>query len=262
MTRWTFFGRILPERIPLSITLPEQRVEIAAFGLRYRATIQIDKGQFVIPAIIESGQIDVFTLRNAVEDLIRSVTDLIGYLDGSSFDIDTISALSDEGPTVIFGIGIPVLQQAREAQIATIESDLLKAVSEEIPARLVLADFREAIRNPVGMGFFCYRAIEAMMQSMKALPDDKDGPAWDTLRSRLQLTRPVIDTIKGHADYPRHGKVSSIGDADRATVFWLTDQIVKRYLAYLRGGKVPLTSSEFPPLINQYISRATFRRRI
>ena len=68
---------------------------------------------------------------------------------------------------------------------------------------------------------------------------------WDMLRSRLQLNRPVIDAIKGHADYPRHGKVSLIGDADRGKVFRLTDQIVKRYLAYLRGGKVPLVSSEF-----------------
>ncbi len=248
MTRWTFCGRVLPERFPLSVTLPEQRAEVAEFGLHYRATIQIDKGQFVIPVIIESGQVDVSTLRNIVENDMRTVTDLIGYVDGISFDIDTISALSDEGPSVIFGIEIPVLRETRQPQTATIETDLLKAVSEEIPARLVLADFREAMRNPVGTGFFCYRAIETMMQSMKARPDDKDGPAWDMLRSRLQLTRPAIDAIKGHADYPRHGKVSLIGDADRATVFRLTDQIVKRYLAYLQRGKLPLTSSEFPPL--------------
>jgi len=69
-----------------------------------------------------------------------------------------------------------------------------------------------------------------MMQSMKAHPDDDDRPAWEALRSRLNLDRPVIDAIKVHADYPRHGKVSSISDADRAKVFRLTDQIVKRYL--------------------------------
>ncbi len=248
MTCWTFFGRILPERIPLSVTLPEHRAKVAEFGLCYRATIQIDKGQFVIPASIESGHVDVFSLRNIVENDIRAVTDLIGYLDGSSFDIDMISALSDEGPSVIFGIEIPVLKQTRQVQTGSIEGDLLKVVFEENAARLVVADFREAIRNPVGTGFFCYRAIEAMMQSMKVRPDDKDGPAWDMLRSRLQLTRPAIEAIKGHADYPRHGKVSVICDADRAKVFQITDQIVKRYLAYLRGGKVPLTSPEFPPV--------------
>jgi len=130
MTRWTFLGRILPERIPLSITLPEQTSEYAEFDLRYRVTIRIDKGQFIIPVVIESGQVDVPTLRNLVENEIRTVTDLIGYLHGSSFDIDIVSALSDEGPAAIFGIAIPVLQQDRPAQIATIESDLLIAVSE------------------------------------------------------------------------------------------------------------------------------------
>ena len=79
MTRWTFFGRILPERIPLSVPLFEQSGEVAEFGLRYRATIQIDKGQFVALVSIESGQVDVLTLRNIIENDIRTVTDLIGY---------------------------------------------------------------------------------------------------------------------------------------------------------------------------------------
>jgi len=47
---------------------------------------------------------------------MRTVTDLIGYVDGISFDIDTISALSDEGKAVIFGIEIPVLRETRQPQ--------------------------------------------------------------------------------------------------------------------------------------------------
>src|SRR5271165_6517962 len=116
--------------VPWSHTARAHSSEYAEFDLRYRVTIRIDKGQFIIPVVIESGQVDVPTLRNLVENEIRTVTDLIGYLHGSSFDIDIVSALSDEGPAAIFGIAIPVLQQDRPAQIATIESDLLIAVSE------------------------------------------------------------------------------------------------------------------------------------
>jgi hypothetical protein len=158
-----------------------------------------------------------------------------------------ISATSDEGSAVIFGIKIPVLQDTRIKPTTEIEEDLLKAVSEEIAARLVLADFREAIRSPVGTGVFCYRAVEAMMQSMKTSQDDKDdGPAWAQLRTRLQVDRSAIDAIKKHADYPRHGKPQSISDADRGKVFRLTDQIVQRFLTYLRRGKIPLALPEFP----------------
>ena len=106
MTRWTFFGRVLPERIPLKVALPEWTSELREFALRYRVTIQIADGQFVVPVIIESGQIDVHTLRNLVENDIRIATDLIGYLIGGSFDIDMISATSNAGPSVVFGVTI------------------------------------------------------------------------------------------------------------------------------------------------------------
>jgi hypothetical protein len=245
MTTWTFFGRILPERAPLSIALPEWAGEVPDFGLRYRITIQIAHGQFVVPVVVESGQVALHTLRNVVENDLRIATDLIGYLEGASFDIDMISATSDDGSTTIFGIKIPALDETRTKR-GTIDNDLIKAVAEEITARFVLADFREAIRSPVGTGFFCYRAVEAMMQSMKTGGDQKDVPAWELLRTRLQVDRSAIDAIKKHADYPRHGKHQPISDADRAKVFRLTDEIVRRFLAYVRRGKIPLALSEFP----------------
>ena len=144
-----------------------------------------------------------------------------------------------------------MLQEIRIKPTMEIEDDLLKAVSEEVAAHLVLADFREAIRSPAGTGFFCYRAVEAMMQSMKMSQDDKDdGPAWNQLRTRLQVDRSAIDAIKMHADYPRHGKPQSIGDADRIKVFRLTDEIVRQFLPYLRRGKMPLALPEFPLFVH------------
>jgi hypothetical protein len=248
MTQWTFFGRVLPERIPLSIQLPERTWECPEFGLRYRMPVQIADGQLVVPVITEEGRVDVHALRNLVELNVRIATDLIGYLMGGSFDIDMISASSDEGASVIFGVKLPVLEQARKSRFSSVEADLFNVFLDNIPARLMLADFREAIRNPVGTGFFCFRAVEAMMQSMKADPDDKDGPAWEKLRDWLQIDRSFIDEIQKYSNYPRHGKITSINDADRATVFHLTDQIVRRYMEFLRRGKTPLSASEFPSL--------------
>src|ERR1700737_758683 len=104
MTQWTFFGRVLPERIPLKVALPEWTSELTEFGLRYRVTVQIADGQFVVPVIIESGQIDVRTLRNLVENDIKIATDLIGYLIGGSFDHDIVSGTSAPGPPGCFGL--------------------------------------------------------------------------------------------------------------------------------------------------------------
>jgi hypothetical protein len=230
------------------VDLPTWTSEVDEFGLRYNIGIQIADGQFVVPVIIELGKVDVHTLRNVVENDIRLVTDLIGYLHGCSFDVDMISAVSDDGPSVIFGTSIPVLEAARKVKAAAIDGVLLTAVGADLPARLVLANFREAMRNPVDTGFFCYRAVEAMMQSMKESKDDKDAPAWIALGVQLQVHRSATDIIKAHADDPRHGKISVINSAERAKVFQLSDEIIKRYLEYLRHGKAPLSDPEFPLL--------------
>jgi hypothetical protein len=246
MPNWTFFGRILPERVPLRIEGPELTGEAKAAGVRYRAKVLIADGQFIVPVTIENGRTDIHTLRNLVENDVRFFTDLIGYLHGGSFDVDFVSAVGDDGSAVVFGITIPALVEARKEPGGEIANDLLQAVAESVPARMVLAGFREAIRSPVDTGFFCYRAIEAMMRSMKTSPKDSDKTSWDLLRTRLQVDRPVIDAIKAHADDPRHGNISTISDEERAKVFRLTDEIVRRYLTYLRRGKIELPSSEFP----------------
>jgi hypothetical protein len=196
--------------------------------------------------VTDSGPDDVFTLRNLIEGNIRTVTDYVGYHEGISFDVDMISATCDDGRTVVFGIGIPTIQANRTDQTRSFDVQRFNPFLGDIPAQIALADFREAMRNPVGTGFFCFRAVEAMMQSMKTDPTDKDPPAWEVLRKRLQIDRSAIDVIKAHADYPRHGKVSWISDADRAMVFQLTDKIIGRYLRYLERGKTPLPNSEFP----------------
>jgi hypothetical protein len=84
---------------------------------------------------------------------------------------------------------------------------------------------------------------------MKATAADKDSLAWDALRRVLRIDRSAIDAIKAQADFPRHGKVSSISDADRANIFRLTDEIINRYLEYLHREKAPLSDAEFPLLV-------------
>jgi hypothetical protein len=65
----------------------------------------------------------------------------------------------------------------------------------------------------IGTGFHCYRAIDAMMQSMKDIENDKDEAAWTRLRDRLRVKRTPIDVVKAHADLPRHGKARLPGSA-------------------------------------------------
>jgi hypothetical protein len=101
------------------------------------------------------------------------------------------------------------------------------------------------MRVPVDTAFFCYRAIEAIMQSMKAAPNAADALGWERLRSNLRVEADYLKAIKKHGDHPRHGRVSAISDAERAEVFRMTDPVLSRFLEYLVRGRQALEASEF-----------------
>ncbi len=86
------------------------------------------------------------------------------------------------------------------------------------------------------------------MQAMKENPNEKENVVWPRLNLTLCVDRTVIDYVKSHADFPRHGKPSLITDEERAKVFEITDEIIRRHLAYLMNDKAALSEQEFPLL--------------
>jgi hypothetical protein len=218
---------------------------LLGFNAKFR--IAVHASQLVIDVETE-GNTDLPTLRNFAADIVRPLVDLISYRTGGGFEVEIISATNKEtNEWAVFGTEIPVLAQARMqrdrergvqrhesgAQQHEISAAHLQAITGDVYSQIVLANFRAAMRVPVETGFYCYRAIEAMMQSMKSGPNDTDEAAWEKLRETLKIERDIIDSVKQHADLPRHGKPSVITDEERARVFQATDKIIERYLDYL-----------------------------
>ena len=252
MAKWTFFGRVLPERIPVTLGTPiTASATVDSLGMAFDYRLTVTDSQTIVDIAIMRGQPDRATMRNLAEDCIRKVTDLVGYKYGIGFDVDIISGVCQEtGEWEVFGIGVPVLRNRRKPEdFGPIDGKLVEAVHRDVPAQIALTDFREAMRVPVGTGFFCYRAIEALMQSMRANPkEDAGSVSWPRFRETLRVDRNAIDRVRQHADAPRHGIPSSITDADRAKVLVITDEIIRRYLAYMIRGRVELQEREFPVL--------------
>ena len=114
MASWTFFDRVLPERIPMTMELPAATLEYTDFGLIYETHVRIADGQFVADVTIAKGAVDIHTLRNLIERHIRATADLISYQNGFGYDVEVIAAVCREtGEPCIFGPVIPVLSQRR-----------------------------------------------------------------------------------------------------------------------------------------------------
>jgi hypothetical protein len=159
---------------------------------------------------------------------------LLGYEQGLHFELDIVSAARDNGDIFTFGIDIPVLVEAHAAKAGTREIDgaLVQAAISDVGAKTALAALRKAMREALGTGFYCYQAIEAMMQAIRTA-GEKDIPAWERLRELLKVDRTIIDYVKSHGDDRRHGRTADISDGERRKVFLITDKIIERYLRFL-----------------------------
>jgi hypothetical protein len=251
MAKWTFFGRVYPERIPLTFPPLSGRGKLEDLGIDFLFRVFLHNSQAVVDLEITRGEPGIDDLKNLAADRVRSLTDIVGYSAGYYFDVEITSARSlDTDACFVFGIEIPVLAQRRSVRTdqwfqASLPAELLQAIGASTHAQMILGDFRDAMRTPTGTGFFCYRAIEAMMQCIRQ-EGEQEKPAWQRLRTALNVDRSAFDTVKAHADTARHGRPTSITDAERALVLSTTDEVIKRFLAYLLASKQQLLESEFP----------------
>jgi len=244
MPKYTFYGKVNPERVPITFPQPLSGTAESTFLKKtHKFRVALHASQCIVDLDIDDSEtIDIFSLRNIAADAVSTLADLVGYQNAICFDVEMVSAIRrDNEEWTVFGIDIPALAARRRGNPSEIPADLLIAVTQNAPAVMVLADFRKAIRDPVGTGFYCYRCLEAMMQSMKVSGEEKDATAWERFREHLRVDRSAIDAIKAHADMPRHGRPSQISDAQRALVFTLTDDMISRFLKYLIAGKKSLT---------------------
>ena len=243
-----FFAKVTPERFGLTASEMRYRAIFQEINFSYEARISIHVGQVVVQIIFGDSQPDILTIKNLVEGDIRQFVDYYGFFHGVRFDVDMISAVDDAGNWHVFGIDIPVLKEALQGCQDELLKKYFSCAIGKPECSVIMADFREAMRNPPNTGFHCYRAIETMMQTMKEISTEDNNRAWGKFRSNLNIDRNCLDAIKNHADPPRHGKLHAMTDSQRAYVFKKTQVIVLRFFEYLIRDERPLPEAEFPIL--------------
>lgn len=194
---YTFFGKVLPERVNVTIPQITYRLIQLDTGIDGNLTVSIALSQVTACFTASSEIVDLLTLRNYVHDAIRVELDILGYVNGCGYDLEITQVADSVGnPPIIFGVGIPILADENRSVDFKKVFDLFQD-SKGNCLRLCLADLREAIREPRDMGFFIYRAIEALMQSFRT-DDSKKGKqkAWESLRSELSVSEDSIRQLE------------------------------------------------------------------
>jgi hypothetical protein len=231
-------GKVLPERALIDVSKIVFRTSRATDVSDGQLEVVIIKSQ-ITARFTSAGTMDnVFTLKNLVENAVRSVLDVVGYCNGFGYDVDIVQAVNPETLELqVFGIDVPAVTEF--ASTARLDFNAVFKLTGDGQAgeflKASLTDLREATKDPRGTGFHCYRAVESLMKccsSRQSPPPTNSTAAWELFRATYTIDKDEIMRIKGYADGVRHGDPTTalITDAERAVVLRSAWDIVTRYV--------------------------------
>ena len=234
---YTFFGKIFPERANVNISPIVMKVNNKEAGIIGVLKTSIVGSQLSAQFLCKQKVDNIFTLKNYADDAIRLQVDVLGYTLSCGYDIEITSMIDSLGnPQTVFGVNFDNIEQFKKQRPKNF-SEIMKLFSDEKGnhLRLCMGDLREAIRNPKDRGFFCYRAIESLMQYFVKNGLDRDK-TWQIFRENVGVNKDQIDFIKKFADPVRHGTSIYISPENGKKILDHTWEIVDKYILFAANG--------------------------
>ena len=235
--RHLFVGKVLPERATISVVEIKFAVPSNQDIPPGELFVEILLSQIAVRFSCEGEISNLFTLRNLVEDCVRTLLDVAGFYEGHGYDAEISMYINLEtSEKYVFGIDIPkVAGIARESGLEILDIFGVLANSKTSRLKNALADLREAIKMPSDTAFFCYRAIESLKnQTADELQiDAKSSEAWDRFRSVYSIDKDAVMSLKSMADPVRHGSgmnAKGVTDDQRAEAFRIAWDTVCKFI--------------------------------
>jgi hypothetical protein len=187
---------------------------------------------------------DIATFHNQINTVCKSIYDAATFLGATSVGVELTSLTEVEtGRFWTFQDAVPELAQSVEERPLSTEAFINLALSNPY-LRSALSDLNEAIRSPNDTGFYCYRAIETLMQEFKQQGEDNKA-AWPRFRDALRVSKewikPLTDTSIGN----RHGELKSLSGQERVFLMTRAWTLVYRFVRLKSLNIAQLPVSEF-----------------
>jgi hypothetical protein len=235
MTTYLFLGLVLPERAPLTLQIPG-KTKYANPSITAELEISIWLNQVVVWAKTES-ECNIFDLGNLVREVLQTEIAIIGYLKGYTFTIEIRRVLNpDFNVDYVFGIDILYIEERNQSIDLSLRFNAIreKLIGEEgILVSRCFKDLISAMNEPGDTGFYCYRAIESLLQHYivkhKVISDNRSSQ-WKMFREFIQCEKQDILSLKEAADPIRHGKSMHVTSEYRRTLLLKTWDIVDSYI--------------------------------
>lgn len=244
MPRYTFFGRVLPERASFNCTPVSLEISEADSPICGKLLVSFEASQLSVKAILSKCDVDLDTLKESIQTVVSGISDAFCYTRGYGYDIEITSAVDETGKQSVFGVHAPIVPAGLEIDFGA----LIGFVGQDINLRFALASLREGIRVRHDAGFFSYRAVESIRQNFDETGAGDSGQAWRRMREALNLNEASLKALATRSVPVRHGKPLSVTGADANQVLRAAWLVIFRYHEFVRLGRQPLPKEAFPEL--------------
>ncbi len=247
MATLIFSGRVIPERADVSISVPELPLITPGGEFSGKMLLSIICSQILVKLDISDTNINVPTIKNSIEPIVRGLVDAYGYLTGRGYDIEITSVINQTGQYHVFGVEEEALAKIKGERPLTYQ-ELFYIMAKCHQLQRALGDLREAIRVPIDTGFFCYRACECVRLYFEEDTDNSERKSWERLRNNLLIDRGWFTKIEKFAKPQRHGALLDMSGNDRALIMQRAWKVISRFCIYLKDNSKPLSEKEFEVL--------------
>lgn len=188
---------------------------------------------------------DLASLRNAATNLVEDVSGLFAYTSGHAYSVEITNLTTHDHDHVVFGVTHPVIETLEEERHLDLDGRLVELALQNSHLARAIGDLRRSILEKRDTGFHCYRAVESLRHHFQQVSGARDA-AWRALRTALVVERATLDRLKGYGDPQRHGEVGPSASDEREDAIRITWRLINRFIAYLDGDEVPLSSAQYP----------------
>ena len=159
-------GLVHPERADVNVSLAEARLNNRPPEMAGSLRFSVVKSQISATYTSEVPVANAESLRVWTESAIRRIVDTLGFTNGCGYDVE-ITQFFDltSGTHLVFGVQDPVISNLKvHERLNVMDVVKLHGAPASVHLQHCFADLREAIRSPLDSGFFCYRALESLVQ--------------------------------------------------------------------------------------------------
>ena len=191
---------------------------------------------------------DIATFRNQILTVCKSIYDAASFMNAVCVTVELTSLTEVETNRFwTFSDGAPeLMESARERPLPT-EGFIQLAISNAY-LRSALSDLNQAMTSPNDTGFFCYRAIETLMQEFKQSGNMDNKEGWQRLRGALQVTQNWIKPLTDNSISNRHGELKGLSGQQRVFLMKRAWTLVYRFVCLRLQKEAALPASQFPVL--------------